>query len=61
MFLSSNQAMFALNEGMVYLAFPAAVYEHFKDKEYPEIVFLGTGSAKPTPSRNVSAILVHTG
>ncbi|CAH1794270.1 unnamed protein product, partial [Owenia fusiformis] len=29
------------------------------NREYPEIVFLGTGSAVPNKARNVSAILVH--
>ena len=36
------------------------LYKYFKDKEFPEIVFLGTGSSMPSKGRNVSAILVHT-
>ncbi|PIO13046.1 hypothetical protein AB205_0126390, partial [Aquarana catesbeiana] len=29
------------------------------DPQYPEVVFLGTGSAVPMKSRNVSSTLVH--
>lgn len=32
----------------------------YRADEFPKILFLGTGSSKPSKYRNVSAILVHT-